>query len=449
MNDRIVIPVWTLGLFVVVMNTTMFNVSVPGIIRDLGVTADQGSWIVSSYSIGYALSTIVYSRLSDVYPIRRLLATGLIVLGLSSVYGLFAHTFYSLLLARILQSAGSGAMAGLGLVLASRYIPFERRGRAIAMISAGSAMAFGLGPIVGGTISEFFGWNGLFAVTCLVLGILPVLLRLLPKEVKRSARFDVLGAALTIVNAASLLLAVTQRSVLWVAICAVSLLRQGLYLYRAGRSRGTFISVELLRKPGYRKLLAVGFSILVLNMSNLFLMPLVLADIGELSELQIGLTIAPGAIFSALMTRYVGRWIDQYGNMRFLLAGHVLLAAVLACFAWSPGLPTAAILLGYLVFSPAFTMTIASLNNETSGILDKSQIAAGMGFLQLLQFFGGSISVAVAGHLIELTRGAVPLYPYQTVYRLLLAVCLLSLALLWWYKRARARPAENIDSPAV
>ncbi len=440
MNNRFLIPVWTLVLFVVVMNTTMFNVSVPGIIRDLGVTADQGSWIVSSYSIGYALSTIVYSRLSDVYPIRRLVAIGLLVLGLSSVYGLFAHTFYSLLLARILQSAGSGAMSGIGLVLTSRYIPFERRGRAIAMISAGSAMAFGLGPIVGGTISDYFGWNGLFGVTCLVLIILPLLLRLLPKEEQRYARFDVLGAALTIVNAASLLVAVAQRSVFWLAVCAVSLRLQMLHLYRAGSSKGTFINVELLRKPAYRKLLAVGFSILVLNMSNLFLMPLVLADIGGLSELQIGLTIAPGAIFSALMTRYVGRWIDQYGNLRFLLAGHVLLAAVLACFAWSPGLPTLVILLGYFVFSPAFTTTIASLNNETSSILEKPQISAGMGFLQLLQFFGGSISVAVAGHVIELNRGAVPLHPYQTAYRLLFAVSLISLGLLWWYKRRKLNP---------
>lgn len=180
MNDKIVLPIWSIGLFIVVMNTTMFNVSIPSIITDLHITADLGSWIISSYSIGYALSTVIYSRLSDIVPIRRLLAAGLIILGLSSIIGIFAHEFRTLLAARILQSAGAGAMAGLGLVLASRYVPAERRGRAIALISAGSAMAFGLGPIVGGVISEYLGWNGLFAVTCLVLVILPVLLRLLP-----------------------------------------------------------------------------------------------------------------------------------------------------------------------------------------------------------------------------------------------------------------------------
>jgi sugar phosphate permease len=86
MNDRIVMPVWTIGLFIIVMNTTMFNVSIPSIIGDLGITADMGSWIISSYSIGYALSTVIYSRLSDVVPIRWLLTVGLTILGLSSIF---------------------------------------------------------------------------------------------------------------------------------------------------------------------------------------------------------------------------------------------------------------------------------------------------------------------------------------------------------------------------
>lgn len=146
MNDKVVMPLWTMCLFIVVMNTTMFNVSLPTIIQDLQISADLGSWVISSYSIGYALSTVIYSRLSDVLPIRRLLTVGLITLGLASVFGLFAHDFNTLLITRIVQSAGAGAMAGLGLVLTSRYVPIERRGAAIAMISAGSAIGgFGLG----------------------------------------------------------------------------------------------------------------------------------------------------------------------------------------------------------------------------------------------------------------------------------------------------------------
>ncbi|MEC0231891.1 MFS transporter [Paenibacillus alba] len=443
MNDKIVMPIWTFGLFIVVMNTTMFNVSIPSIIHDLHISADLGSWIISSYSLGYALSTVIYSRLSDIISIRRLLTVGLLILGLSSIFGVFAADFQTLLIARILQSAGAGAMAGLGLVLASRYIPIERRGRAIAMISAGSAMAFGLGPIVGGLISEYFGWNGLFAVTCCVLVVLPLLLRLLPKDSQpQTASFDIWGAALTIVHTVTLLTAVTQQSFVWLALSILSFI---LHAWHLKRKKETFINLDLLKKTDYRKLLIVGFCILVLNLGNLFLMPLVLASLFAKSAMTIGLMIAPGAIFSAIMTRFVGKWIDRYGNLRFLLIGHVVLTAVLLFFSILLSYSPTVILIGYLFFSPAFSATMASLNNEASRILPRTQIGSGMGLLQLIQFFGGSISVAVCGLLLEHQKNRPPVEAFRHVYELLFLVSFCSVLMLLWYRKTSSLESLPIN----
>ncbi|OPA81209.1 MFS transporter [Paenibacillus selenitireducens] len=436
MNDKIVMPVWTFGLFIVVMNTTMFNVSIPGIIHDLHISADLGSWIISSYSIGYALSTIIYSRLSDSVPIRRLVAVGLSILGLSSMFGLFVTSFHTLLAARILQSAGAGTMAGLGLVLASRYIPYERRGSAIALISAGSAMAFGLGPIVGGIISEYFGWNGLFAVTCLVLILLPILIRLLPKEEPKPFTFDVAGAVLTVLNAVTLLTAVTQRSLLWFLASVLTFAVHGWHLQK---SKETFINVELLKNPSYLKLSAVGFCILVLNLGNLFLMPLALSHLFEKSPLVIGMMIAPGAILSAFLTRFVGQWIDRYGNHRFLLIGHGMLAAVMAVFALDLVSSPVIIMIGYICFAPAYSASISALNNETSRILPKKRIGSGMGLMQLIQFFGGSISVALCGLLLAVQTKVSIGTAYQHVYLILFFISLCSLGVLFWYRRSTTR----------
>ncbi|WP_219836231.1 MFS transporter [Paenibacillus sp. R14(2021)] len=437
MNDKMVLPVWTIGLFIVVMNTTMFNVSIPTIITDLRITADLGSWIISSYSIGYALSTVIYSRLSDGVPIRRLLAIGLITLGLGSVFGLFATNFNALLLARICQSAGAGVMAGLGLVLVSQYVPAERRGSAIAMISSGSAMAFGLGPIVGGAISHYWGWNGLFAMTCLVLLILPILLRLLPRETVTKSKFDLNGASLTVVNAATLLLAVTQQSIIWLIVSVLSFLVHAWHMKRANGA--AFINPALLANSAYLKLLAVGFSILVLNLGNLFLMPLVLANLFHKSALVIGLMIAPGAILSSLLARFVGLLIDRYGSMRMMLIGHGVLALVMLVFYMNAGASPAVILCGYLCFSPAFSGTLSSLNNETSRILPKSFIGSGMGFMQLIQFFGGSISVAVCGILLEVQKKTTLVHSYQNVYGILFIVILCSLGMVWLYKKTKIK----------
>jgi len=427
-------PLWTCCLFIVVMNTTMFNVSLPVIIHDLQITSDLGSWVISSYSIGYALSTVIYSRLSDRIPVRKLLTVGLLILGLSSVIGLFAHSFAILLVTRILQSAGAGVMAGLGLVIASRYIPLERRGAAIALISAGSAMAFGLGPIVGGLISQYWGWNGLFAITVLVLLALPVLLYFLPRETAKPENpFDMLGAALTVINATTLLVAITQQSWLWLAIGVISLVVHIVYIRKASLP---FVNPLVFRTPGFTRLLIIGFCVLVVNLGNLFLMPLVLADLFGRSSLAIGLLIAPGALVSAFCTRFVGRWIDRYGNMRFLMIGHVLLAAVLALFML--GLNQSALIItgGYLFFSPALSASIASLNNEASRVLPKAQIGSGMGLLQLIQFFGGSVSVAVCGLMLHGIPGVPVEKAYHVVYGCLLLVCLASLVIVVWHNKA-------------
>ncbi|QHW33479.1 multidrug efflux MFS transporter [Paenibacillus rhizovicinus] len=442
MNDKVVMPIWMFGVFIVIMNTTMFNVSIPSIIKDFDITADLGSWIISSYSIGYALSTMIYSRLSDSIPMRKLLLIGLTILGLSSVFGIFAQSFNQLLTVRILQSAGAGTMAGLGLVMASRYIPYERRGRAIAMISTGSAMAFGFGPIIGGVISEYFGFNGLFAVTCLILLVLPVLMRLLPKEEPKPMKFDVLGALLTTVNVVTLLVAIMQRSLFWFI---GSLLSFYVHVWHLRKAKNiTFINPELFAKKDYRKLTAIGFCVLVLNLGNLFLMPLALANLSGESAIVIGLTIAPGALLSAVLTRFVGKWIDRYGNIRFLLIGHCILAVVLAVFSFAIEVSPLVILCGYLCFSPSFSATLSSLNNETSRILPKQLIGSGMGLMQLIQFFGGSVSVAVFG-LVLAVQKKVPLgLAYENVYRILLAVCLLSLAIGVWYQRTSGK-AEQLS----
>lgn len=447
MNDKVVMPVWMVGIFIVVMNTTMFNVAIPSIINSFHITANQGSWIISSYSIGYALSTIIYSRLSDSVPLRKLLIVGLTILGVTSLLGVFARDFNTLLIIRILQSAGAGTMAGLGLVLAKRYIPFERRGRAIAMISTGSAMAFGFGPIIGGTISEYFGFNGLFAVTCLILLVLPVLVRLLPKEEPKPLQFDVLGAIFTIVNAGTLLIAIMQRSLIWFAGSLLSFVLHAWYLKRSKNE--TFINPKLFTNKDYQKLTVIGFCALVLNMGNLFLMPLALADLAGKSTIAIGLTIAPGAILSALLAHFVGKWIDRYGNIRFLLIGHVLLAVVLVIFSFAIEISPTVILFGYLCFSPSFSATLSSLNNETSYILPKQMIGSGMGLMQLIQFFGGSVSVAVCGIILTMQK-EIPLdVAYENVYRILLIICLISLAVAVRYKQTASRIEESSQQVSV
>ncbi|GJM75521.1 hypothetical protein HMSSN036_77370 [Paenibacillus macerans] len=129
--------------------------------------------IVTGYSIMFAISSITFSRLADFLPIRRLLAVGLLTLGLAAVAGLFSTSFWFLLAVRVIQASGAGAIVSLSLVLLTRYVPIQRRGKAMALIMSAVSLGLGLGPVAGGAIVEYWGWRYLFVVTALTLVLVP------------------------------------------------------------------------------------------------------------------------------------------------------------------------------------------------------------------------------------------------------------------------------------
>ena len=181
-QENKILLIWSFTSWLVVMNTTMFNVALPTVLSELSLNSSTASWIVSSYSIVFAISTLTFSRLSDFIPISKLLLTGITILGVASIVGFFSSDFYLLLLARILQAAGAGAVPGLAMVLVRRYIPISRRGKAMAFILSAGSLAFGLGPVIGGIITQYLGWQYLFGITCFVVLFIPFFRKLLPNE---------------------------------------------------------------------------------------------------------------------------------------------------------------------------------------------------------------------------------------------------------------------------
>ena len=142
-QENKLILIWSIATLLVVMNTTMFNVALPFILKDFSLNSSTASWLVSGYSIMFAISTLTFSRLSDFISLSRLLLFGISILGIASIIGFFSTHFLLLLGARILQAAGAGAVMGLGMIMAGRYIPLSRRGKAMAIIASAALWHLG------------------------------------------------------------------------------------------------------------------------------------------------------------------------------------------------------------------------------------------------------------------------------------------------------------------
>jgi MFS transporter, DHA2 family, metal-tetracycline-proton antiporter len=413
LQENKLIFVWSVTILLVVMNTTMFNVALPSILNDLSLTSSTASWLVSGYSIMFALSTITFGRLSDFVPLSRLLLNGICLLGISSLIGFFSTNFFILLGVRILQAAGAGAVMGLSMIMAGRYIPLSRRGKAMAMITSAASLAFGLGPVLGGIITQYFGWNYLFVVTCFSVLSIPFFLKLLPDEVIKKGHFDLYGAILTGLSVTGLLLFLSTFSY---GILIGTVVLFVLWWNYLNKTEEPFIPPILLKNKQYTKLLFINGTAFFINFSNLFLMPIILTTVFGKQPLELGMIIFPGAIIAMVAGLFIGRYIDRFGNGPLIIFGQLLLLVASILFAWLSTTHPYFILFTYMFASIGFTALSSSISNEITRILPITQIGSGIGIAQLMQFFGAGLGVTISGLLLTVQEGLSSEIVYRTIY---------------------------------
>jgi MFS transporter, DHA2 family, metal-tetracycline-proton antiporter len=313
-------------------------------------------------------------------------------------------------------------------VLATRYIPISRRGRAMSFISSAASLGFGLGPVIGGGITQLLGWNFLFIVTGLVLLLLPVFRIYLPVEERRAGSFDFVGALLTGGGVTTLLLYLSSFSFWQLGLSILFFVILVLY---SKKKDEPFIRVKLFKNKRYVSLLLIGLIAFMTHFAFLFVMPVMLSNLFQKEPAVIGLVIFPGAMLSAFAAIFVGRWIDRFGNLPVMRAGllSLLLSALLFSLLGTKAYYMTAIF--YMFTSIGFSSLTSSLANENSRILNKDEVGSGMGMLQLVQFFGGALGVAVAGLLIE----GQEMFSLEVLYRnvFIFYMILLCLAIAIYY----------------
>ncbi|WP_214484139.1 MFS transporter [Bacillus sp. SM2101] len=433
-QENKIVLIWSFTVWLVVMNTTMFNVALPSVLHDLSLSSSSASWIVSAYSVSFAIATLTFSRLSDYIPISRLLLIGLTILGVASVLGFLSQSFLILLVARILQAAGAGAVPGLAMVLASRYIPLSRRGKAMALISSAASLGFGLGPVIGGAITQYLGWNYLFAVTGLVLLFIPIFLKLLPQEEVKKVKFDTIGGILTALCVTGLLLFLSTFSYV---ILIITIMLIFIMWRHIGKIELPFIQPALLKNRQYLKLLFIAFSAFIIHFASLFLLPLILANVYNMEPAAIGMIIFPGAILSAVAAQFIGRLIDKFGNIPLITFGQTFLMIATVLFAILASISPYFILVTYMFMSIGFSALTSSISNELTRILPSSEIGSGMGMAQLTQFIGGAFGVTLTGILLTMQqqRGFVAEISYRNIFVVLSLLLLLAIVMFALYVR--------------
>lgn len=434
-REKLMVFFMGIAVVLVIMNTMMFNLALPKVASEFSLTPAETSWIVTAYSIMFAIASITYSRLADFIPVRRLFLVGLMSLGFAALAGFFIRDFVMLICVRVLQASGAGAIPGLALVFISRHIPLARRGRAMARVMAAVGLGLGLGPVVGGAIVEYAGWPYLFLLTALSLLLVPVFAALVPQETPRHGTFDLAGAVLAASGITALLMALTQKSMLALSGGCIGVM---LFVWRIKSAREPFVLPALFANRQYLKLAAVGVAAYIVSFALLFIMPQMLVKLHRLTAIEAGLAIFPGSIMSMLLSPITGKTIDRRGNSGILRQMPWLMAAgtlLLALFARDGYVYLA---LAYVCVSVAFTFITSSVSNEMSRLLVPAEIGSGLGLFQLLQFFSGAFGVALSATALIWQRDLMPADSYSNIYFGMTAIVVMSAASAHLYLQTRS-----------
>jgi DHA2 family metal-tetracycline-proton antiporter-like MFS transporter len=439
-------------LFFTVMNATMFNVALPAIAAEFGLRSSAVSWVATIYSVLYALGSLLYGKLADRLPLKRLITVGLLTFAAGSAFGVFADSYPMLLAARVIQAAGASCAPALVMLIPIRFFPPESRGRVMGTIASTLAFSAGIGPIVGGFIAGQFHWSGMFLVSLLAPVALPLIRRALPDEpAKDGGPIDWIGAGLLGAAVTMLMLSVTLWNG-WLLAGAAALAL--LFTVRSLRAAHPFVRLALFRNADYTSGLAVSFSALFAVFGLFMVIPLMLGDAGGhgLGSQAIGFVLFPGAMSAALLGRFGGGLVDRRGSrftlfvaLGFIGSGMLALSLLSAADAW-----VVAVLLP-LINAP-FTFVQAAMAKSVSSTLPKDEAGVGMGVYNLFNFMAGAISGSVMSKLIEFDLSGLNALAlvrpstYGAIF-LLLALLIALTGLLAWARLDR-RVAPQPQPPA-
>src|SRR5271167_1634278 len=186
------------GMVVSVLDSSLANIALPTIARDIGATAAQSIWVINAYQLAVVISLLPLASLGDIFGYRRIYSIGFAIFTAAALLSALSHSLMTLAIGRALQGVGSAGVMSVNMALVRFTYPRRQLGRGIAVTAVTVSVSSAAGPSVAAAILAVASWHWLFAVNVPIgLVTLAMSLRLLPRTPPSEHRFDVASAVLS------------------------------------------------------------------------------------------------------------------------------------------------------------------------------------------------------------------------------------------------------------
>lgn len=394
------------AMFISAVDSTIVNVALPAISRDLGARVGSLQWVIDGFLVCLAGMLLVGSGLADHFGRRRVFLLGLAGFGVTSVLAAASQNVAELIAARVLMGAAAACVLPPALSLIAVMFSREERPRALAVWTAIAGVGFALGPVLGGVLVQSVGWQAVFLVNVpVVAAAVPLGMLSLPESRRPGAPpVDLIGAGLSVVALALVVFALIEGVHLgWgnpaVLAAAIGGLAAGVVFVRVELvRRAPLFDVSTLLRPVVATGALVIVAVYISFLGVLFLLPQYLYYVRHESTFFSGLLLAPLGVATLVVAPFVPRLTGVVGRRVTVAAGLATMSAAVALLLLihrDTGRPF--VVIGAAGFGAMIPMTLIPATGAIMADLGEEKAGDGGAINQLARQVGGALGVAIIG----------------------------------------------------
>nr|WP_083466707.1 MFS transporter [Kibdelosporangium sp. MJ126-NF4]CEL18089.1 Major facilitator superfamily [Kibdelosporangium sp. MJ126-NF4]CTQ90682.1 Major facilitator superfamily [Kibdelosporangium sp. MJ126-NF4] len=398
-----------LGVFMIVLDTTIVNVAVPRIQDDLSGTVTGMQWVVNGYNLLFAVLLLSSGAASDRHGGRKLYALGLVLFAAASLACGVAETVPVLIAARAAQGVGSAMMLPTALALAARLFPEPaERGRAFGQWAAVAGAATVLGPLVGGVLVDTLGWRAIFFVNIPVaIAALWLLLCHTPETPTHRHRFDLAGQGLGVIVLAAAAIALTEAGrsgwgeAVVLAGVGIAGIAAGVMVVVERRVRAPMIPPALIGSRQFAATSVIGLILSIGIYGQMFVLSLYLQDQRGLSAWVTGLAFLPFAAVTVVGPLVASKFLGRDKVRDTLLVGMIAgaVASLVLAFAGAQT-PYPVVAIGLVLLGICQSAAQPAIASSALIGAPKQHTGVASGVLTAARQVGSVLGVALLGGLV-------------------------------------------------
>ncbi|MBY6189557.1 MFS transporter [Microbulbifer agarilyticus] len=396
----------TFAIFLIANDFTAFSVALPAMEKEFHSDITTTQWVINGYALVFGVLIISGGRLADMFGRRRMFFLGTFIFCVFSLLGGLAVDISTLLVSRALMGIGAAMIWPAVLGMTYQIMPDDRAGLAGGLIMTVCGIANAIGPLLGGTLTDYLSWRWIFFINLPIAALaLFVCWKEIPDErpENNNERIDYRGVASLSLSLFGLLLALDMvvdvgfKSPLIIGLLSGFLIFMAIFLHVEKRAGMNALIPEDVASN--RKFFAAGLATLLLSVvffAALLYIPQFLTKVRDYSAMRAGAGLLPMMVTFGLMSFISGHLYEKLGAKMIVSAGAICLGGGMYLLSHlTKDTQYSSLIFGMVVLGAGIGLFYSTITTAAITVVHPSRASLAGAILYMFQIAGGAIGLGM------------------------------------------------------